>query len=524
MLLPTSHPRITIRTATDLRGGEWFCRAWAGLQRGLAFCLLVMVSPILLMAYLGIRITSPGPFLFKQQRTGYQGRWFVVYKVRTMTVGSEKQTALGVQRQDPAIFPFGKLLRDLKIDELPQLWNIVRGDMLLVGPRPIPVALDQELRRRICGFACRYQVKPGLTNVAQVCIEDNLLHSELAEDWGRRLDADLHYIAHRRVAYDMIVLCLTSLYLIRRVRSLLASSLRVTTNKTLPSYAIPATRVAGVPVANADYDAVIDRFRGWIRQPLGRMVGVCPVHSLMASLLNHRHRLALMSSDLNTADGMPVVWTQKLMGFADASRVYGPTLMLKTLDTAAKEGWRVGFFGGHPDRLEAMRKRFEAIYPDLKVALAVSPPFGELSKQQNDAYIQQINEAAPDILWVGLGSPKQEVWMHEHRDRLNTVIVGVGAAFDFHAGAVRQAPSVLQKLGLEWAFRLSQEPKRLFIRYATANPVFIALFFKQLVERFVFFRWRSFQTVMPVRSQDARLAAVSSKPTTYRFTHPRQAA
>jgi len=516
------------QSVIDLDRGVWSCRVWAGLQRGLAFCLLIMVLPILLVAYLGIRISSPGPFLFKQTRTGYRGRWFVVYKIRTMTVGTETETALGVRRQDPAIFPFGKLLRDLKIDELPQLWNIVRGDMLLVGPRPIPVALDHELRRRICGFTGRYQVKPGLTNVAQVCIEDNLLYSELADDWGRRLDADLHYIAHRRVAYDMIVLCLTSLYLVRRVRSLFAIKFKERTRKTLPTYAIPATRVAGVPVANADYDAVIDRFRGWIRQPLGRMVGVCPVHSLMASMFNHQHRMALMSSDLNTADGMPVVWTQKLMGYAGASRVYGPTLMLKTLDTAAREGWRVGFFGGHPDRLEAMLDHFQTVYPDLQVSIAISPPFGELSQEQNDAYIQEINEAEPDILWVGLGSPKQEVWMHEQRDKLNTVMVGVGAAFDFHAGAVRQAPPVLQKLGLEWAFRLSQEPKRLFMRYATANPLFVVLFLKQFVERFVFLRWCSFQTVMPVRAQDAKLQAVSVstalEPSAHRFTYSRQAA
>ena len=182
---------------------------------------------------------------------------------------------------------------------------------------------------------------------------------------------------------------------------------------------------------------------------------------------------------------MPVVWAQRLLGYEGASRVYGPTLMLKTLARAEERGWKVGFYGGHPGRLKTLIARLQDQFPKLQVVFQESPPFRELSEEESKDYVQRINEAQVDVLWVGLGCPKQERWMAEHSSRIDAVLVGVGAAFDFHAGAVAQAPAILQRIGMEWAFRLAKEPRRLFRRYATTNPLFLGLFSWQLVKRFV---------------------------------------
>ena len=138
--------------------------------------------------------------------------------------------------------------------------------------------------------------------------------------------------------------------------------------------AIPATRVIGVPIANLDYEQVLGRFARWVARGEHRYVCVCPVHSLIDSLRVAGHRRALLESDLNTADGMPVVWAQKLLGHRGASRVYGPNLMLKCLEAAEREGWRVAFYGGHPDRLKTMTSLMLERFPKLKVAAAISPP------------------------------------------------------------------------------------------------------------------------------------------------------
>lgn len=462
-------------------------RAWGCFQRAMALFMLALASPLLVIVYVLVKSTSRGPFLYRQQRPGLNGKTITVYKVRTMTVGSERSTALGVRRVDPAITAVGKCLRDLKIDELPQLLNVIRGEMVFVGPRPIPIPLDKKLRQDISGFEKRYAVKPGLTSVSQTCVHDNLLEGRLAEDWSQRLEGELHYIRHRNLSYDLIVIGLTVLFIARRVLGMLwgapPSAQHTTTD---PRHGIEATLVAGVPIANLNYAGVISKISEWVSGPEGRMVGVCPVHSIVGSMFNSEHRHALCTSDLNTADGMPVVWTQRFLGFAGASRVYGPTLMLKTLAEAERRGWRVAFYGGHSDRLNKMLRRVAERFPGLDVVEAISPPFGTVSQSDDDEMTRRLVESKADLIWVGIGSPRQEIWMSRHRDRIPAVMIGVGAAFDFHAGAVPQAPAILQWIGMEWAYRLCREPRRLFWRYAKANPLFLVLLFRQLIQQYVF--------------------------------------
>ena len=180
-------------------------------------------------------------------------------------------------------------------------------------------------------------------------------------------------------------------------------------------------------------------------------------------------------ADLVTPDGMPLVWMMRLKGLHNQQRVYGPTLMLHVLEAAAREKIPVGFYGGTPEVIELLVEQMQSRFAGLNVAFAVSPPFREMSRQEDLEVVEQINSSGARILFVGLGCPKQEIWMAEHKGKVNAVMLGVGAAFDFHAGVKRQAPAWMQRAGLEWLFRLFTEPRRLWKRYLYHNPRFLVL-------------------------------------------------
>lgn len=179
---------------------------------------------------------------------------------------------------------------------------------------------------------------------------------------------------------------------------------------------------------------------------------------------------------LVTPDGMPLVWALKHAGHAQCGRVYGPDLMLSLFDEGRSAGLRHYLFGATAHTLEKLQARLLKRFPNAEVVGSYAPPFRELSQQEDTDVADMINRSGADIVWVGLGSPKQEVWMARMRDRLNApMLIGVGAAFDFHAGLVRQAPRMIQRSGFEWAFRLLCEPRRLWSRYARVVPAFISL-------------------------------------------------
>jgi N-acetylglucosaminyldiphosphoundecaprenol N-acetyl-beta-D-mannosaminyltransferase len=186
-------------------------------------------------------------------------------------------------------------------------------------------------------------------------------------------------------------------------------------------------------------------------------------------------------ADLVTPDGMPLVWALRWLGVEGASRVYGPDLTASILDEASKEGLSVGFYGGTSRALELLEAEVRRRWPDLVVAYAYSPPFGELPSEEDGRIVRAIDASGVQVLFVGLGCPRQETWMAAHRSDVRAVMVGVGAAFDFLSGVKRQAPRVLQRAGLEWLFRLATEPKRLARRYLGQNPRFVLLFGAQLV-------------------------------------------
>ncbi|OOV12909.1 glycosyltransferase [Deinococcus sp. LM3] len=204
------------------------------------------------------------------------------------------------------------------------------------------------------------------------------------------------------------------------------------------------------------------------------------VHMLMEGYDNSAFQKVINTADLVLPDGVPLVWALKLLGHKEAARVYGPTLTLHVCEAAAREGVAIGLYGGTPESLLDFKAFLHHEYPGIQIACAIAPPFRALTQEEDDAYTQEILDSGARILFVGIGCPKQEWWMYNHRDRLPLVMLGVGAAFDFHSGRVKQSPAVLQRLGLEWLFRLVMEPKRLWKRYAKHNPRFVALFARQL--------------------------------------------
>lgn len=191
---------------------------WALTQRLVACGLLLLALPLLAVLYLPVRLSSRAPFFFRQRRPGFMGREFRIIKITTMRAGSDKVSSYekGVAIDDPNVTWIGRFLRDTKIDELPQLWNVVCGDMEFVGPRPIAPGLDRMLSEEIPGFNNRYLVKPGLTNISQVSVLENALGAKTIEDWRLRYEGEEHYIRHKSVSYDLILILMTTLFMYKK--------------------------------------------------------------------------------------------------------------------------------------------------------------------------------------------------------------------------------------------------------------------------------------------------------------------
>jgi N-acetylglucosaminyldiphosphoundecaprenol N-acetyl-beta-D-mannosaminyltransferase len=217
--------------------------------------------------------------------------------------------------------------------------------------------------------------------------------------------------------------------------------------------------------------AAIER---WITTREPHYVCVTGVHGVMECRADPELREIHNRSGLTTPDGMPMVWAGRRAGASWMERVYGPDLMLAVLERAVGRGWSSYFYGGKEGVPELLAERLTARFPGLRVAGTYSPPFRPLTPDEDEALVERINTANPDLVWVGLSTPKQERWMAAHVGRLTApVLLGVGAAFDIHAGTLRQAPSWMRRSGLEWAYRLYREPRRLWRRYASNNPRFV---------------------------------------------------
>jgi N-acetylglucosaminyldiphosphoundecaprenol N-acetyl-beta-D-mannosaminyltransferase len=237
-----------------------------------------------------------------------------------------------------------------------------------------------------------------------------------------------------------------------------------------------------VPVSVIDYARTLDWIDAMVAERRRGYVCVCNVHTVMASREDPELRAALLSSSLNVPDGQPLVWALNALGHSLHDRVYGPELMARAFARAGSSGHRFYLYGGRDqDALVQLGASLRRRFPEANVVGGCAPPFRPLTTEERHAIVEEINESEADVVWVGIGVPKQEKWMATMRPYLEApVLIGVGAAFDFHAGLVPQAPPVLQGAGLEWAYRLAQEPRRLWRRYLRYNPRFVGAFARQL--------------------------------------------
>ena len=247
----------------------------------------------------------------------------------------------------------------------------------------------------------------------------------------------------------------------------------------------PATEdVLGVPLGLVDYDQTLRWIDAMVAEREHRYVCVCNVHTVMASHEDEDLRSALMGSSLNVPDGQPLVWALNALGHSLTDRVYGPELMARACARAASTEQRFYLYGGRDQgALAQLALNLRRRYPGVRIVGGYSPPHRPLTAEEQSAIVAEINESGADVVWAGIGVPKQEKWMAALRPHLDApVLVGVGAAFDFHAGLVPQAPPWMQGAGLEWAYRLVHEPRRLWRRYLRYNPRFVGAFARQLVE------------------------------------------
>lgn len=245
----------------------------------------------------------------------------------------------------------------------------------------------------------------------------------------------------------------------------------------------PRVPVVSLHVDICDYETAIARVAELVAAGDSGYVCCATVHMTMEAVDDPAFRDIVNSASMVTPDGMPLVWMQRLLGKKEAYQVRGPSLMPKLLAFAAEKGLTVGFHGGSAQVLAEVQKRATAEFPRLETAYLHSPPFREVTVVEDAEMIAKLNGSKTQILFVGLGCPKQERWMAAHRSDTNAVMIGVGAAFDFYAGTAAESPEWLRKLGLEWFFRLVSEPKRLWRRYLILNPRFMWHALRQLVTK-----------------------------------------
>jgi N-acetylglucosaminyldiphosphoundecaprenol N-acetyl-beta-D-mannosaminyltransferase len=250
---------------------------------------------------------------------------------------------------------------------------------------------------------------------------------------------------------------------------------------TQPCRPVEARRIVGMRVDATSYTHAAEEILRWAHLGESRYVCVATVNNVIEAHDDPGYGAVMEGADLVTPDGMPLVWGLRLLGVPGATRVYGPDLTPVICERAAEQGIPVGFYGGAEDVLRELTANLSRRFPGLEIVYQSSPPFRPLTPDEEWRTVDGVNRSGARILLVGLGAPKQERWMAAHKDKVNVVMLGVGAAFDFLAGKKQQAPRFLQNLGLEWLYRLLHEPRRLWRRYLCRNPKFVALFVAQLL-------------------------------------------
>lgn len=243
------------------------------------------------------------------------------------------------------------------------------------------------------------------------------------------------------------------------------------------------TPLLGTRIDALSWEQAIGRIVRWAQAGASRMVCLCNVHSLVTARSDAELARALADADLNSPDGAPLAWLMRRRGWPEQQRMSGPDMMWKVLDEAQRLQLPVFLLGGSPSALEKLVVTLGSSFPALPLAGHLSPPFRALTDDENAAIAERVNASGARILLVGLGCPKQEKWMAAQRGRVQAVMLGVGAAFDYHAGVIARAPVGWQRAGFEWLYRLLQEPTRLASRYLLTNALFLLSLPRELWRR-----------------------------------------
>ena len=244
-------------------------------------------------------------------------------------------------------------------------------------------------------------------------------------------------------------------------------------------------RVLDAFVDSLDWAEVLEVAGQWAQTQQSRYLCFCNVHSIVTATFQSDAGDAVRGADLALPDGMPVAWALRMLGFRKQPRIDGPTFMRRFCSDLQQNGNSVFLYGNQQSTLDILCANLTTMFPTLRIAGAISPPYRRLTPDEDDAIVNTINASGASVLLVGLGCPKQELWMAEHRDRIRSLMVGVGAAFDYHAGIVTRAQPWMQAWGLEWLYRLTREPRRLWRRYLVTNALFVVYLAAQLVSQFL---------------------------------------
>jgi len=243
----------------------------------------------------------------------------------------------------------------------------------------------------------------------------------------------------------------------------------------------PSIEVLGVPISAVDWDEALERVERWGESRESRYVCLCNVHSVVTATRDPSFLDVVAQADMATPDGAPIAWMMRRLGRPAQRRVSGPDLMWAHCERAARSGAPVFLLGSTEATLAALCERLRDAFPALRIAGTLSPPFRPLSDAEDADLVARVNDSGAHVVFVSLGCPKQERWMAEHRGRIRAVMLGVGAAFDFHSGLVTRAPAWMRQAGLEWLHRLASEPGRLWKRYVSTNSRFLLGAARQLL-------------------------------------------
>lgn len=440
----------------------------------LTFSLLIIIgvlSWLIPVVGLLIMLDSKGSIFFIQRRVGKGGRIFRCIKFRTMVMNPEANKEQA-KPDDYRITKLGKFLRFTNIDEFPQFVNVLAGNMSVVGPRPHMIADCNQFSKVVNGYKFRNMVKPGITGLSQV-----KGYRGPAKEFStifRRFEYDAFYVRNASFGLDFRIIRQTTgqvAYALLRKRMPIPAPSLVDMEEDIKLQLFTANYCV------TDYlrasETIISKAR--IRKSFG--VSALAVHGLIETVKDKSFRSLVNKLDMVVPDGQPIRWA--LNSFYKAGledRVTGPILTKYVLARASEENLSVYLYGSTPETLEKFTAFIHINYPNVNIVGIHPDRFREATPEEDLSDIKRINDSGANIVLVGRGCPRQEKWVAGHMGKIDAVMMAVGAAFDFHAGNISQAPLWMQQAGLEWFFRLIQEPKKLWKRYLTTNPHFIFLF------------------------------------------------